>query len=363
MIQHEKVKLLYIDDEHHNLISFKAMFRHDYEVLIANSADEGLQALADHPNIHVIFCDQRMPEKTGVQFFQEISERYPDPVRILITGFIDMESVIKAINEGHVYRYLTKPWREEDVRSAIEEGYKYYTTSSMLAMKIKELQETNAELDKFTYSVTHDIRGPVVSMLSALQLINGMDDISEIKELVGMMERSAEKVKELINNIHSYHHLKRGSLNIQEIQFHELLKGLIPLHQVDANINKVLITTHIVQEDAFSSDLTLLQLVFNNLLTNAIKYHRKEEMDRVVNVDIQVAEGAANIVVEDNGIGIDPLYTEKIFDMFFRATKQNIGSGFGLYNVKDALKKLNGTILVESIVEKGTKFIINIPAK
>lgn len=359
----EKIKILYIDDEANNLVSFKAMFRHDYQVLVAGSAEEGLRTVEKNPDIKIIFCDQRMPEKTGVQFFREISHQYPAPVRMLITGYIDIESVINAINQGHVYRYLTKPWREEDVRSAIEEGYKYFSTSSMLNIKIRELQETNAELDKFTYSVTHDIRGPVVSILGALQILKEMDDLVEMKKLLAMMEHSAEKVKDLITNIHAYYNLKRGNLNIQEISFAALVEELLLLHSMDANLRGVSIKTDIVQDESFRSDLTVLQLIFNNLLNNAIKYQQKEEKEKYVELKIQVHRGVAEIVIEDNGIGIDPEYREEVFEMFFRATKEAMGSGFGLYNVKDALNKLNGTVHLESSLGKGSKFVITIPTK
>lgn len=359
----EKIKILYIDDEANNLFSFKAMFRHDYEVLTAASAEEGLQRVSENPDIKIIFCDQRMPEKTGVEFFEEISKTYPNPVRMLITGYIDIESVIKAINKGHIYRYLTKPWREEDVRSAIEEGFKYYTTSSLLSIKNKELQEANAELDKFTYSVTHDIRGPVVSIIGAIQLIKNLDDIQEIKSIVSMMEQSAEKVKDLISNIHSYYNLKRGNLNIQEIDFTQLLNELLALHQVEASLNKIQILSEVDQKEVFRSDMTVLQLILNNILSNALKYQRIEEKNKYVRVKVSVERGVANIDFSDNGIGIDDQYIDEIFNMFFRATKENVGSGFGLYNVKDALNKLDGTIKVESKLGEGTCFFIQIPTK
>lgn len=359
----EKIKILYIDDEANNLFSFKAMFRHDYDVLTASSANEGFQIVSDNPDIKIIFCDQRMPEKSGVEFFEEISKVYPDPVRMLITGYIDIESVISAINKGHIFRYLTKPWREEDVRSAIEEGFKYYTTTSLLRIKNEELLETNSELDKFTYSVTHDIRGPVVSILGAIQLIKQLDDINEIKAIVEMMDQSAEKVKDLISNIHSYYSLKRGNLNIQEIDFQNLFTDVLALHQVEASLGKIQINVDIEQNESFRNDLTVLQIILNNILANALKYQRKEEKEKFVKFTVRVSKGIAYLEFTDNGIGIDAKYLDEIFNMFFRATKENVGSGFGLYNVKDALDKLGGTIEVKSVLGEGTSFLIQIPTK
>ena len=100
MSKPEKIKVLYVDDEANNLVGFKATFRLDYNVFVANSADEGIDMLEKNPDIKVILCDQRMPGKTGVQFFEEVSARYPAPVRMLLTGYTDIESVINAIIIG-----------------------------------------------------------------------------------------------------------------------------------------------------------------------------------------------------------------------------------------------------------------------
>jgi len=359
----EKIKVLYIDDEMNNLVGFKAAFRIDYNVLIANSADEGIKMLEKHPDLKVIFCDQRMPDKTGVQFFEEAAQINPQPIRMLLTGYVDIESVIEAINKGHIFRYLTKPWQEGDVRAAIEEGYKYYVTSSALTLKNLELQKANEELDKFAYSVTHDIRGPIVSMMGALEIMKDMDDPEQIKGLIEMMQQSVEKVNDLIENVHSYYSLKRGNLNIQEVNVAALLNDIISIQKVNASLNGVEINTDIEQNEAYRNDKTVLQMIINNLLSNAVKYQRNEETNKFVKISAIVKNGLLKIIVEDNGIGIDNQYLNDIFKMFFRATNENLGSGFGLYNVKDAVERLNGEISVTSEANKGSVFTVTIPGK
>ena len=106
---HERaINVLYIDDEPHNLTAFKAAFRRDYNIYLAESAEEGKSVLDKH-NIHVILSDQRMPGVTGIEFFQSILNTHPEPIRILITGYTDVNAVIDAINLGQVYKYLTNP--------------------------------------------------------------------------------------------------------------------------------------------------------------------------------------------------------------------------------------------------------------
>ncbi len=119
------INVLYIDDERHNLIAFKASFRRTFNVFVCESAEEGKQII-ERENIHVILSDQRMPKTTGIEFFESILQVYPDPIRILITGYTDINAVIDAINRGQVYKYLTKPWHEDEIRIFIERAFEVY---------------------------------------------------------------------------------------------------------------------------------------------------------------------------------------------------------------------------------------------
>lgn len=363
MSTQEKIKVLYIDDEPNNLVGFKATFRLDYNVLVANSADEGVTMLEKHPDVKVILCDQRMPNKTGVQFFEEISVKHPAPVRMLLTGYTDIESVIHAINRGHIYRYIPKPWQETEIRSAIEEGYKYFITASMLNIKNDELQRAYDELDKFAYSVTHDMRGPILSSLGAIELAKSSNNIDEIKEILGMMEKSIQRMDIFIQSMHEYYNIKRGELQIKDIDFQEIAQEMKDLFEVGAKLDNTRFDIKITQEGPFRSDELTLKVIVNNLLSNAFKYQRINNDDKFVSMDINVVPGTATIIVKDNGIGIEESSIKDIFNMFFRATSESVGSGFGLYNVKDALRKLNGQIEVNSKLNEGTEFKVEIPSK
>lgn len=120
-----KITVLYIDDEEFNLSAFKASFRRIFNVYIANSAEEGLAILNDRI-IHVVIADQKMPDTTGIQFFESIINSYPSPTRILVTGYSDINAVIDAINKGQVYRYIPKPWNESELKTTIEKAYQLY---------------------------------------------------------------------------------------------------------------------------------------------------------------------------------------------------------------------------------------------
>jgi len=125
MNKDHKLTVLYVDDERVNLLAFQANFRRDFNVLLAESADKAL-AIMEDSSPEVVIADQRMPEQTGVEFFGKISSTHPDSIRILLTGFSDVNDVIDAINLGKVFSYVTKPWQEDELRRTIENARKTF---------------------------------------------------------------------------------------------------------------------------------------------------------------------------------------------------------------------------------------------
>ncbi len=133
------IKVLYIDDEKNNLTSFKANFRVDFEVFIAESAKEGKDIL-EKQNIHIIITDQRMPVMTGVEFLESIMEEYPNPIRILLTGYTDLETVIEAVNKGKIYQYVRKPYVADELKALILQAYHEYDNREKLRRVNEQLE-------------------------------------------------------------------------------------------------------------------------------------------------------------------------------------------------------------------------------
>ena len=363
MEKQEKIKILYVDDEINNLTGFKASFRMSYNIMIGVNATDAMEHLNSHPDIRVIFCDQRMPGKTGVQFFEEIRSRYPKPIRILLTGFTDIDSVIDSINLGNIFRYVKKPCNDGDILAAINEANKFYISNSLLAVKNEELQRAYNELDKFSYSVTHDMRGPLLSILGAIEAAQDVDDITEIRKMLKLMKDSVRNLDDFIQSIHDYYNLNRGELEIKQIDFKDLVDEQTRIFNFTYLVSDVQFKTTISQREVFRGDELSIKLILNNLLSNAFKYQRKENKAKIVDLNILVENGLAIIEVKDNGVGIAENFLGDIFNMFFRASSQEVGSGFGLYNVKAAISKLNGKITVDSEVNKGTTFKVTIQNK
>jgi DNA-binding NtrC family response regulator len=147
------IGVLYVDDEINNLNSFKAAFRRDFEIFTAISAKEGRKIL-DSQEIGVIITDQRMPGMTGIEFLESILSVYPDTIRILLTGFSDINAVMDAINRGQVYKYLVKPWQNDELKMYIENALEIYNLRKENKELANKLQKAYAVLDAMGKSLT-----------------------------------------------------------------------------------------------------------------------------------------------------------------------------------------------------------------
>ena len=358
-----ELEILYIDDEVNNLVSFKANFRYDYAILTASNTSEAEKILHSHPDIRIIFCDQRMPDEMGIDFLHRIKKDFPKPIRILLTAYANMETVIDAVNKGHIFRFVRKPWMNEEIVSAIEEANKFYIANSMLEVKNQELQKAYDELDKFAYSVSHDLRDPLTGVLSAVKLGLEFDSIDRIHELLALMDSSLVSLDAYIDSLRDYYLLRRGELMLSEINFEELFANIRQFYSMYTQNKDVAFEISVDQKEIFNGDKALLELILHNLLSNAFKYQRKGQENQYVKLSVLVSERKAKIIVSDKGIGISREYVEDIFKLFFRASDQVRGMGFGLYNVQNALLKLHGKIDVQSQPDQGTTFTVVIPSK
>lgn len=142
----KNINVLYVDDEINNLTSFRATFRRNFNITTAESAEEALKILG-RETIHVILSDQRMPKITGIEFFESIQEIFPNPIRILMTGYTDINAVIDAINRGQVYKYLTKPWIEDDVKIFVEKAFEVYRLRKENIDLTNKLLDANKKLE------------------------------------------------------------------------------------------------------------------------------------------------------------------------------------------------------------------------
>jgi PAS domain S-box-containing protein len=231
----------------------------------------------------------------------------------------------------------------------------------------EELKKTNSELDRFVYSASHDLRAPLKSILGLINITT--KDISEkanendnhkILERLGMLNTSASKLDNFIEDILNYSRNARMEPESNVIDFEELV------NDVNSNFQflegrKVDFKIIIDCDEKFVTDQKRLTIILNNIISNAYKYSDVTKENSFINVIFTCDKIKATIIIKDNGIGIADSDREKIFDMFYRSASISTGSGLGLYIVKEAVEKLNGTFSVNSELGIGSEFCIEIP--
>jgi len=163
--------LLLVDDESNIVASLARLLRRDgYRILRANSGKEGLEIL-EQEKVGVILSDQRMPEMTGVEFLSQVRERHPETVRLVLSGYTDLNSITDAINRGAVYKFLTKPWDDDLLRTNIAEAFEYFEMKQENRRLTEELRASNEELARFNLELERRVEEKARESLQSLHAL------------------------------------------------------------------------------------------------------------------------------------------------------------------------------------------------
>ncbi|WP_417608276.1 hybrid sensor histidine kinase/response regulator [Owenweeksia hongkongensis] len=358
----QKIRVLYLDDEENNLKSFKAAFRREYDVHTAITSEKAFE-IVKSIKPHVIFSDQRMPVTTGVEFFNAIRQIFPDPVRILVTGYTDVNDIIDAINKGHIHRYITKPWSEPEIKVAIDNAYDLYSTRMALDKKVEELEKSNHELSRFIYSASHDLRAPVASALGLIRVArHEVTDPLSIRYF-DKLEQTTKELDTFVSNIIDYYKNSKQKEIMEEVSFEDLMEDVLEIVKSHLGSVDTRIDTEIDQQNVFKGDPYRIRIILSQLISNAIKFKKEDQESARIRVRITSDLDEVRIEVEDFGVGILKDHMHKVFQIFFKSSDTRSGSGIGLYIVKEALDKMGGSIAVDSKPGDGTLFSIKIPNK
>ncbi len=234
-------------------------------------------------------------------------------------------------------------------------------SEEMMKEKNRQLEKTNAELDRFVYSTSHELRSPLMSVLGLISLLEMESEPDEQKNYIQMMKESITKLDTIIHDIIDYSRNNRMELVYEEIDLETIINESFYNLKYMEGSSRIRLNTEIKAKCPFFSDKRRMTILINNFISNCIKYHNYNQPDPFVEISIKISPLNAIISIKDNGLGIAEKHLEKIYDMFFRATEKSSGSGIGLYIVKEIVEKLTGLIDVQSIEGKGTLFTVEIP--
>jgi two-component system NtrC family sensor kinase len=161
----EQIKILCVDDERNVLRALERFFLDDsYEIVNANSGAEGLQALEESGPFQVVISDYRMPVMNGVEFLKAVYGRWPDTVRLVLSGYADVGAIVAAINEGHIYKFIPKPWNDEDLRVTIQNSLELYLLQKKNRELLEELAAANLALEEKVQQRTKQLKLQILAL-------------------------------------------------------------------------------------------------------------------------------------------------------------------------------------------------------
>ncbi|HSG06184.1 MAG TPA: ATP-binding protein, partial [Nitrospiria bacterium] len=371
-----KYPILYVDDEPLALETFKAQFEEDFSIYTANNADEALALLAEK-EIFVLLADQRMPGLSGVELLARVKESHPEAIRMLITAYSDMEVVVDAINSGNVYRYVSKPYNEDEVRNMIRQGIE----TTYLIRDRKRLEAEKAEntrlmaranrlsaVGTLAAGMAHEINNPLTAVSAFLQMLPLK--LQEKKRDEEYFDPFYQKVCEELGRIQNLiarllRYSRYGGQEeylFKETHINELLEDMVTLLKPEAKkrCDEIKLRLDPAIPTVFV-DQDRIKQVFMNFLLNAIQATEKGTIT-LSSGTMKSKNGGVllKLTIEDTGSGISKQHIQKLFDPFF-TTKHHEGSGLGLLTCHHIIEAHGGVIDVQSETGKGARFTVHLP--
>jgi signal transduction histidine kinase len=192
-------------------------------------------------------------------------------------------------------------------------------------------------------------------------LVKTESDEKERNVYLKLVEKSVNKLDTFISDLTNFSRNGRLEINITRIDFKSILRECLENLKYMENADRIKTIINIKENFDYFSDSTRISIIFQNIISNSIKYQNLRVENSFVKIDITTEKDHAEIKISDNGKGIKEEYLDKIFNMFFRASQESYGSGLGLYITKQVVEKLGGNIEVNSSLGFGTEFSISLP--
>ncbi len=380
--------LLIVDDEEGVLESLRHQFHRSYRVLTAEGGRPALEILG-REDVHLILSDQRMPGMSGDEFLGHARRLFPEAIRMLFTGYADLSSVIRAVNDGNIYRYILKPWDTDELAGTLGQAAAQYDLLAERKRLIAELQAANAQLTRanaelaeagqlksaFIEVASHEFNTPITLVLGLSELLRLTDPGRDERERT-IIERISGNAQQLARLVSSTLTMMRAddfgmTLKREPVELAPLLRGVaervMPFVRARGQDLRV-----DVAEDlgVFDLDAAKIGDAIVNLLTNAIKF-TPDGGELLLEAKLP-APDEAEIRVVDRGIGVEPRALSRMFQPFFTQFDPSYhssgdfgynkrGLGLGLSIVKQFVELHGGRTSAESVLGEGTAITIRLP--
>lgn len=396
-----------VDDEEIVLRSLKRelneTFGDEYAIETAEGGEDALELfeelLEEGYEVPLIIADHIMPGIKGDELLKHIHARSPKTLKIMLTGQANMEAVTNAINYANLYRYIAKPWEKADLVITVKEALRSYFQDKMLAEQNKVLQnmntileqqvkertaelearkielekknvqlhELNASKDKFFSIISHDLKSPFTVLLGYTDII--IENVEtytpdELKEDAVNLQNTAKKLYNLLENLLTWSRIQRGVMKYapKPIDVYEIAQNNVRLFTPKAKQKQIALRTVIRQHMMAYADYRMVDTVFRNLTSNALKF---TPTGGSITFSATQNEQSIEVSVADTGIGIPEEVLPRLFRIDAHYMKSGTdgeeGTGLGLSLCRELVEKNSGKIWVESKIGEGTTFRFTLP--
>jgi signal transduction histidine kinase len=380
----KNIDVLVLDDEPYVLKLVDREFRNaPFSFAATVNREEAMSILSVH-QVKVVVCDQRMPKTTGIEFLQGVKEKYPNMIRILFSGYVDLQVTEDAVNIGQIYRYVNKPWEPGSLLPVISQSIARYDLVTENRRIFDSIQKKNRELEvlnqrlegmvefqkEFTSIVSHELRTPLASIKSTLDLV--------LEETPGKLNKDQKSfLVKSKDNVNRLNRLVRDILDLSKLDFDqmqlkkifcdvkELINNVVGDHISAAKKKNLALESKVAGDlPSLFIDEDKIYRALSNLVNNAIKF--TDQGIITVSGVFRREKNSVEICVRDTGSGIEKEDMEKLFQKFQQfgeGQKRVGGTGLGLVICQEIIHHHGGEIWAESEYGKGSRFYFTLPVK
>jgi two-component system sensor histidine kinase/response regulator len=369
-----RLKILVVDDEpgiRSGVSRILRNFRVDYpfmdeafefDVFEAESGEAGIEII-DSNRPDIVLLDNKLPGIQGVEVLEYVRKKQYNIIIVMITSYESLELAVKATSDG-AYDFIPKPFTPQELRASIEN----ITKKVFLKKMTRTLQDTGRQIRfQFLSVLSHELKAPLNAIDGYLKMAREHQLGDKIEDYDQILDRSLERIKgmrTLILDLLDLTKLESGKnrRDLKEVDIISIAKMAIDTMRPYSIQREIKV--HLLGEESLiiCADPDEIEIIFNNLISNAIKYNKEGGSLTCI---IEEVDGNVVITVEDTGIGMTQPEIEKLFQDFVRIrnekTKNIAGSGLGLSIIKKLTENYHGTIVVTSVPDIGSKFVVTIP--
>lgn len=333
-----------------------------FEMFTAGTGEAAVELMQKNPP-DIVLLDYKLPGMSGIDVLNRVAQLFPDTLTVMVTAYASIETVIAATKRG-AYDFLAKPFTPADLRYIVRKA----TLHILLARHARKLEAERRRVRfEFIRVLGHELKAPINAVAGYLYLLRDHtlgDSVSTYDDAIVRSLHRIDQMRKLITDLLDMTRLESGEKvrKLEQVELVEVAKNAIDAVRIETdsrNIAVVLNSPASVQ--IAQADRSEMDMVFNNLLTNAVKYNKDNGR---VTIDIKSCDGEIVVSVADTGIGMTTDETSKLFHEFMRIknakTRDVLGSGLGLSILKRIVELYKGRIDVKSKPDRGTTFRITL---